>query len=406
MQVTRTLSRPASTSGCTAWQLLWRVRMPLALPQILLGINQTIMLALSMLVITALVGTRDLGQEVYIALAKADIGRGLVAGLCVAFIAITADRLIAAATGRGCAGGWARPEHGRAHQGRRRSRSGAGRWSRSRWAAASPTPTSWSDDGRGAASCASATTSPSTTSCAGTSWRRAAPPMPPASRRPCSMPSRACSSSTWSRAAPSAPEDIRERRNLERIVPLLRRVHRELPRFLRGPALAFWVFHVLRDYAAGLAEARSSPRRRAARPARSRRAPGAGSGAGRAGLRPQRPARRQPDRRRRAPLAGRLGLWRLGTARCSTSAASRRTASCRRREREWLLEAYFERPLDDELRQRARCHAHRLAAARGDVEHGVRGSLRRSTSTSSPTPPRTWPASSGRGPTFADMERA
>ena len=52
------------------------------------------MLALSMLVITALVGTRDLGQEVYIALAKADTGRGIVAGLCVAFIAIIADRLI------------------------------------------------------------------------------------------------------------------------------------------------------------------------------------------------------------------------------------------------------------------------------------------------------------------------
>ncbi len=52
-----------------------------------------------------------------------------------------------------------------------------------------------------------------------------------------------------------APEDIRERRQLERIVPLLRRVHRELPRHLRGPSLAFWVFHVLRDYAAGLREA-------------------------------------------------------------------------------------------------------------------------------------------------------
>ena len=48
----------------------------------MLGINQTIMLALSMLVITALVGTRDLGQEVYIALTKADTGRGIVAGLC------------------------------------------------------------------------------------------------------------------------------------------------------------------------------------------------------------------------------------------------------------------------------------------------------------------------------------
>ena len=57
----------------------------------MLGINQTIMLALSMLVITALVGTRDLGQEVYIALTKADTGRGIVAGLCVAFIAIISD---------------------------------------------------------------------------------------------------------------------------------------------------------------------------------------------------------------------------------------------------------------------------------------------------------------------------
>ena len=58
------------------------------------------MLALSMLVITALVGTRDLGQEVYIALTKADTGRGLVAGLAVAFIAMIADRLISAGAAR------------------------------------------------------------------------------------------------------------------------------------------------------------------------------------------------------------------------------------------------------------------------------------------------------------------
>ncbi|CUH74822.1 Glycine betaine transport system permease protein OpuAB [Tritonibacter multivorans] len=83
-------------SGCTPLQLLRHIRLPLALPEILLGLNQTIMLALSMLVITALVGTRDLGQEVYIALTKADIGRGVVAGLAIAFIAILADRLIKA----------------------------------------------------------------------------------------------------------------------------------------------------------------------------------------------------------------------------------------------------------------------------------------------------------------------
>ncbi|PWK53532.1 glycine betaine/proline transport system permease protein [Silicimonas algicola] len=86
--------------GCTPWQIVTRIRLRLAMPEILLGLNQTIMFALSMLVITALVGTRDLGQEVYIALTKADAGRGLVAGLCVAFIAIIADRLIHAAASR------------------------------------------------------------------------------------------------------------------------------------------------------------------------------------------------------------------------------------------------------------------------------------------------------------------
>jgi len=86
--------------GCTPRQILMKIKLRLALPEILLGLNQTIMFALSMLVITALVGTRDLGQEVYIALTKADTGRGIVAGLAVAFIAIIADRLISAGAAR------------------------------------------------------------------------------------------------------------------------------------------------------------------------------------------------------------------------------------------------------------------------------------------------------------------
>lgn len=86
--------------GCTRSQILRKVRLPMAVPMILLGLNQTILLALSMLVITALVGTRDLGQEVYAALATADVGRGLVAGFSVAAIAIIADRLIGAAAQR------------------------------------------------------------------------------------------------------------------------------------------------------------------------------------------------------------------------------------------------------------------------------------------------------------------
>ncbi len=91
------LIEAAKTSGCTKWQIFTKVQLRLAWPEIMLGLNQTVMLALSMLVITALVGTRDLGQEVYIALTKADPGRGLVAGLSVAFIAIITDRLVSAA---------------------------------------------------------------------------------------------------------------------------------------------------------------------------------------------------------------------------------------------------------------------------------------------------------------------
>jgi len=95
-QVSADLVEASLQAGCTRNQLLRKVQIPLALPHIMLGVNQTIMMALSMLVITALVGTRELGQEVYIGLTKADTGRGIIAGVCVAFIAIIADRMIGA----------------------------------------------------------------------------------------------------------------------------------------------------------------------------------------------------------------------------------------------------------------------------------------------------------------------
>ena len=84
----------ARAMGCTKQQILWQVKMPLAIPEIMLGLNQTVMFALAMLVISALVGTKGLGQSVYIALGKADPGLGLVAGLGMALIAIIADRII------------------------------------------------------------------------------------------------------------------------------------------------------------------------------------------------------------------------------------------------------------------------------------------------------------------------
>jgi len=86
----------AKAAGCTRRQMLFKVELPIALPEIMLGINQTIMMALAMTAITALIGSRDLGQEIYKALPGADTGRGLMAGLGIAFIGIIADRLIGA----------------------------------------------------------------------------------------------------------------------------------------------------------------------------------------------------------------------------------------------------------------------------------------------------------------------
>ncbi|UCI10440.1 ABC transporter permease [Mesorhizobium sp. B1-1-8] len=82
--------------GCTAWQRLIHVELPVAKPVVVLGVNQTIMAALSMLPIAALVGTKDLGQQVYIALSKADAGQGMVAGLSIAFVAMITDRIMRA----------------------------------------------------------------------------------------------------------------------------------------------------------------------------------------------------------------------------------------------------------------------------------------------------------------------
>ncbi len=84
----------AITSGCTPRQVLWKVRMPLAFPAIMLGINQTIMYALFMVVIAAFIGTTDLGQEIFRSKADNNAGQSLVVGLCIAFMGLIADQLI------------------------------------------------------------------------------------------------------------------------------------------------------------------------------------------------------------------------------------------------------------------------------------------------------------------------
>lgn len=84
----------AISSGATDWQILRDVRAPYAAPTILLGLNQTILYAFSMLVIAALIGTTGLGQSIYLALGQADVGLGISAGAAMAILALIADRLV------------------------------------------------------------------------------------------------------------------------------------------------------------------------------------------------------------------------------------------------------------------------------------------------------------------------
>jgi glycine betaine/proline transport system permease protein len=84
----------AEMSGATRRQILWAVRLPLAVPTLAVGLNQTIMFALFMVIIAAFIGTQDLGQEMQRALSESDVGKGLVLGLCVAFMGLMADHVL------------------------------------------------------------------------------------------------------------------------------------------------------------------------------------------------------------------------------------------------------------------------------------------------------------------------
>jgi glycine betaine/proline transport system permease protein len=84
----------AVSMGTTRFQRLVGVELPLAFPEILLGLNQTVMMAMSMVIVAALAGARGLGQDIMVALTWLDAGNGIIAGLCVAGLAIALDRVI------------------------------------------------------------------------------------------------------------------------------------------------------------------------------------------------------------------------------------------------------------------------------------------------------------------------
>ncbi len=92
-EVQPTVVEAARAFGSTRWQILRKVQLPLALPAIMTGVNQTIMMALSIVVIAAMVGAGGLGREVYLSLQRLQVGRAFEAGLAIVFIAIILDRL-------------------------------------------------------------------------------------------------------------------------------------------------------------------------------------------------------------------------------------------------------------------------------------------------------------------------
>jgi glycine betaine/proline transport system permease protein/glycine betaine/proline transport system substrate-binding protein len=91
--VDREVIEAAIAFGSTKWQSLIKVKIPQAIPTIMTGINQTIMMAISMVVTCSMIGVTGLGQEVLISINRLEAGRGFSAGISIVIIAIIIDRL-------------------------------------------------------------------------------------------------------------------------------------------------------------------------------------------------------------------------------------------------------------------------------------------------------------------------
>jgi len=92
-QVPRELIEVADAFGTTPRQKLFKVQLPVALPTIMAGVNQCIMLALSMTVIASMIGAGGLGYQVLVGIQRVDIGMGFEAGLAIVIIAVILDRI-------------------------------------------------------------------------------------------------------------------------------------------------------------------------------------------------------------------------------------------------------------------------------------------------------------------------
>ncbi len=83
----------AKAFGATKKQILFDVQLPLAKPSIMVGINQTTMMALAMVVIGSMIGAKGLGMEVLLAIGRIEVGRGFEAGISIVFLAVIIDRI-------------------------------------------------------------------------------------------------------------------------------------------------------------------------------------------------------------------------------------------------------------------------------------------------------------------------
>ena len=92
--VPETIREAAIAYGGSKWYLLTKVDLPLAMPTILAGVNQTVMLSLAMVVVASLIGAKGLGQDVLEALQYANVGQGILAGIAILFCALILDRII------------------------------------------------------------------------------------------------------------------------------------------------------------------------------------------------------------------------------------------------------------------------------------------------------------------------
>lgn len=92
-EVSTSVIEAAHAFGSNYWQTLFKVQLPLARPTILVGVNQTTMMALAMVVIASMIGAKGLGLEVLLAINRIEVGRGFESGLCIVFMAIVIDRI-------------------------------------------------------------------------------------------------------------------------------------------------------------------------------------------------------------------------------------------------------------------------------------------------------------------------